>query len=372
MLLQQIADRVSRTLRKGDVVGRLGGDEFVVVLPDVKHPSALEATADRIQARFAAPFELDGSECAVTASIGIAWADLREERSPSDVLRDADTAMYEAKRRGRGRSVRFQGALNDTRRRRVELERDLQGALGRRELLLEYQPLFDVTREVCGFEALVRWDSASLGRVGPAEFIPIAEETGLIEEIGGWVLQTALQRLAELRLEGATDVSMAVNLSARQLADASLPARLHELLAARDLPPGLVTVEIAEGLLVGSGGLGEQTLARVRQLGVQVSIDDFGTGVSSLAHLRRLPVDVLKIDRSFIAELGRGEADREIVGGVIDLARRLGMQTVAEGVETEEQLRILRELGCDLVQGFLLARPLPADQLARVLAPRAG
>jgi EAL domain-containing protein (putative c-di-GMP-specific phosphodiesterase class I) len=229
-----------------------------------------------------------------------------------------------------------------------------------------------VTREVCGFEALVRWDSASLGRVGPAEFIPIAEETGLIEEIGEWVLQTALQRLAELRLEGATDVSMAVNLSARQLADVGLPARLHELLAARDLPPGLVTVEIAEGLLVGSGGLGEQTLARIRQLGVQVAIDDFGTGVSSLAHLRRLPVDTLKIDRSFIAELGRGEADREIVGGVIDLARRLGMHTVAEGVETEEQLRILRELRCDLVQGFLLARPLPADQLARVLAARAG
>ncbi len=366
MLLQQVATRVAEVLRRGDIVGRLGGDEFVVVLPDVKRPSALEAAAQRIQSRFEPVFELDGVECAVTASIGIAWADLREERTPSDVLRDADTAMYEAKRRGRGRSVRFHGALNDSRRRRVELERHLQGALERSELLLEYQPLFDAERNVTGFEALVRWNSESLGRVEPGEFIPVAEEIGLIEEIGAWVLVAAFDQLAELRRQGS-GISMAVNLSARQLGDIGLPARLDELLSQRRIPPDRATVEITEGLLVAAGGPGEQTLARIRELGVQVAIDDFGTGFSSLAYLRRLPADVLKIDRAFIAELGREQADREIVGAVIDLARRLGIRTVAEGVETEDQLRILAELRCELVQGFLLARPTAAEQLAALL-----
>ena len=329
---------------------------------------ALEATAQRIQGRFAPAFELDGAECAVTVSIGIASADLRVERSPSDVLRDADTAMYEAKRRGRGRSVQFQAALNDNRRRRVELERHLQGAAERGELVLEYQPLFGADGTVASFEALLRWDSEALGRVAPGEFIPIAEEIGTIEEIGAWVLVEAFDRLARLRAEGFADVSMAVNLSARQLSDVGLPARLQELLTVRSIPARQATVEITEGLLVASGGPGEGTLARIRELGVDVAIDDFGTGFSSLAYLRRLPADVLKIDRAFIAELDGEAVDREIVGAVIELARRIGIRTVAEGVETAEQLAILRELRCDVIQGFLLARPLPGGELIDVLA----
>jgi diguanylate cyclase (GGDEF)-like protein len=372
LLLQEVARRVDAVLRNGDVVSRLGGDEFVVLLRDVSSPEALGRAAQRIQDRFRAPFELDGVERAVvTASVGIAWADVREDHSPSDVLRDADTAMYEAKRNGRGRSVRFHTALNESRRRRVELERHLQGALARRELSLEYQPLFTPDGRVASFEALVRWHSGTLGRVGPAEFIPVAEEVGLIEEIGAWVTGQAFDRLAVLRRDGAQEVVMAVNLSARELADAGLPQRLADLLASREIPPAQAMVEVTERLFVASGGPGEDTLKRLRALGIQVAIDDFGTGFSSLAYLGRLPADILKIDRAFIAELG-GEADREIVGAVIDLARRLGIRTVAEGVETEEQRTILRELRCDLLQGFLLSRPLPSDALGRVLDGSSG
>ncbi len=368
LLLVQVAERVSEVLRKGDIVGRLAGDEFVVVLADVRLPEALELAAARIQTCFAAPFELDGVECGVTASIGIAWADVRQAHTPSDVLRDADTAMYEAKRRGRGQSVRFHAALNESRRRRVELERHLQGALERDELLLEYQPLFSLDGAVVSLEALVRWQSVPIGRVGPGEFIPIAEENGMIEAIGTWVLGTAFDRLAALRATGLTEVAMAVNLSAHQLGESSLPGRLEELFRDRGIPPGRVTVEITESMLVAAGGPGEETLARIRGLGIQVAIDDFGTGFSSLAYLRRLPADVLKIDRAFIAELALGVADREIVGAVIDLARRLGMRTVAEGVETDRQLAILRELRCDAVQGFLLARPMGEAAVSRLLS----
>ncbi len=372
LLLQEVARRVDKVLRKGDVVSRLGGDEFVVVLRDVASPEALERAAQRIQDQFQMPFELDGIDCVVSSSVGISWADVREDHNPSDVLRDADTAMYEAKRRGRGRSVRFQAALNESRRRRVEIERHLQGALERRELLLEYQPLFSRVGRVVSFEALVRWHSGTLGRVSPVEFIPVAEEVGLIEEIGAWVLHAAFERLATLRRDGTCDVAMAVNLSARELADAALPERLAELLRSREIPPALVTVEVTERLFVDSGGSGEVTLEQLRALGVQVAIDDFGTGFSSLAYLRRLPADILKIDRAFIAELSGEVADREIVGAVIDLARRLGIRTVAEGVETEAQRTILDELRCDYLQGFLLGRPLPSHALGRVLDDQPG
>jgi diguanylate cyclase (GGDEF)-like protein len=367
LVLQEVARRVEAALRRGDVVSRLGGDEFVVVLRDVVSPEALEHAAQRIQDRFRGPFELDGVDCLVTASVGIAWADVRDDHSPSDVLRDADTAMYEAKRRGRGRSVPFHAELNESRRRRVELERHLQGALERRELLLEYQPVFSRDGRVVSFEALVRWQSETLGRVSPGEFIPVAEEVGLIEEIGAWVLGEAFARLAALRRAGAREVAMAVNLSARELADVALPERVAELLASLDIPPGLATVEVTERLFVDLGGPGGETLERLRALGVQVAIDDFGTGFSSLAYLRRLPADILKIDRAFISGLGGQAADREIVGAVIDLAGRLGIRTVAEGVETDEQRAILDELRCDYLQGFLLSRPLPSDGLGRML-----
>jgi diguanylate cyclase (GGDEF)-like protein len=370
--LQQAARRIEQTLRHGDIVGRLGGDEFVVVLQGVNEPRELATAAARIQQSFEAPFRFDGSEHRVTVSIGIAWAALDHGRAPTDVLREADTAMYEAKRRGRGRSVEFRAEFDATRRRRAELERHLQGALDRGELLLEYQPLFTARGRVAGLEALLRWHGPRLGLVGPSEFIPIAEELGLIEEIGRWVVDAAFTRLAELRERGATELTMAVNFSARQLADVSLPGRLAELLERLGIPPALAGVEITEGVLVSAGGPAVETLERLRAHGLQVAIDDFGTGFSSLAYLRRLPADVLKIDRGFIAELGHERADADIVGAVIDLARRLDIRTVAEGVETEEQLRILRELACDLVQGYLLARPLPSDGLAHLLGQPAG
>ncbi len=368
VVLQQAARRIAHTLRQGDIVGRLGGDEFVVVLQGVNQPNEPGAAAERIQQSFHSPFEVDGSEVVVTISIGIAWAELEHSRSPTDVLREADTAMYEAKRRGRGRSVEFRAELDASRRRRGELEHHLQGALDRGELLLEYQPLFTAGGRVAGLEALLRWHGPQLGRVGPAEFIPIAEELGLTEEIGRWVVDAAFARLAELRHGGATGLSMAVNLSARQLEDVSLPDRVDDLLGRLGIPPGRAGVEITEGVLLSAGAPAVQTLERLRAVGLQVAIDDFGTGFSSLAYLRRLPADVLKIDPTFIAELGHERADADIVGAVIDLARRLEIRTVAEGVETEEQLRILRELACDLLQGYLLARPLPSEGLGEALA----
>ena len=367
LLLREAGRRIGEALRHGDMVGRLGGDEFVVVLQAVEEPAELRRAATRIQQRFATPFELDGSETGVTVSIGIAWAELGHGRSPGDLLRDADTAMYEAKRSGRGRSVEFRAELDAGRRRRTELERHLHGALDRGELLLEYQPVFAPDGTVISLEALVRWDGPQLGRIGPAEFIPIAEEMGLIEQIGAWVLQAAYTQLALLRAAGALDVAMAVNLSARQLADLGLPGELDALLGRLAIPRERAIVEVTESLLVASGGPGVGTLERLRGLGLKVAIDDFGTGFSSLAYLRRLPADVLKIDRAFIAELGHHRADADIVGAVIDLARRLGFRTVAEGVETEPQLRVLRALDCDLVQGFLLARPMPGDAVQGLL-----
>ncbi|MBV9816833.1 MAG: EAL domain-containing protein [Solirubrobacterales bacterium] len=366
-LLQQLASRITAALRKGDIIARLGGDEFVVVLQGITTRDALGAAIERIEDQLETTFDLDGSESAVTVSIGIASTQLPQDRSPSDLLRDADTAMYEAKRRGRGRAVTFHPSLDESRRRRVERERHLQGALERDELRLEYQPIFSATGEIEGLEALVRWAGPGSALVGPSEFIPIAEELGIIEEIGGWVMEVAFTRLAQLREAGADEITMAVNLSARELADPTLAGRVTDLLERLRIPPDRVCLEITERLLVSAGGAAEQALASLRAMGVQVAIDDFGTGFSSLAHLRRLPADVLKIDRSFIAELGKEQADTDIVGSVIDLARRLNIRTVAEGVETDDQLRILRELACDRLQGFRLARPLSVEQLAEML-----
>jgi diguanylate cyclase (GGDEF)-like protein len=362
-LLQQTAERLSTLVRTGDMVARLGGDEFVVIMQGVDEPDGVDRAAVRIQELFEAPFVLLGAEIRVTASVGSTCAELGDRRAAEDLIHEADIAMYEAKRRTRGQSVRFGSELSDRRRRRVALERGLDSALANAELHLEYQPILDHEFNVSCLEALARWQSGELGRVGPDEFIPVAEEMGLMGELGIWVLDSALATLADLDQSGESGLSMAVNVSAAQLNDLSLPARVKNLLIKHAIDADRLCLEITEGILIANTGPVIAILEQVRDLGVKIALDDFGTGFSSLAYLRRLPADILKIDRAFVNELDHSENGSDVVEAVVDLARRLNLQTVAEGVETEAQLDLLCGMSCSFFQGYLFSKPLPQSAL---------
>lgn len=362
-VLQQTADRLATLVRTGDMVARLSGDEFVVVMQGVDVPDGVDGAAERIQALFEAPFVLLGAEIRVTASTGSTIAELGERRSAEDLIHEADLAMYEAKRRTRGKSVRFGSELSARRQRRVALERHLDSALANGELHLEYQPILDRDYNVFCLEALARWQSPDLGRVPPDEFIPVVEEMGLMGELGTWVLDRALSTLADLDGAGGARVSMAVNVSAIQLGDLSLPARVENLLIQYGIEADRLCLEITEGILIANTGPVIAILEQVRDLGVKIALDDFGTGFSSLAYLRRLPADILKIDRTFVSELDQTEHGGDVVEAVVDLARRLNLQTVAEGVETEGQLDILAAMNCSFYQGYLFSKPLPVSAL---------
>ena len=365
-LLQEVAGRVTARLRSGDLVARIGGDEFLIVLQGVNDPAELDTAAQRLRSSFKVPFHVVGADTRISASIGVASAELGVPSAAEDLIREADLAMYEAKRRGRGRWVRYGQRLSAERLRRVEIERHLEDALGAGEIHLHYQPLLDDELTTVGFEALARWTSPELGRVGPDEFIPIAEESGLIHRLGAHVLDTALETLAQLHRNTELELFMGVNISAAQLTDITLPDQIDTLLERHRLNGNQVCLEITESTLIANTDSAVPILDRLRSNGVKIALDDFGTGFSSLAYLRRLPADILKIDRAFVAELENTETDAHVVAAVVDLARHLNIKTVAEGVETEEQLAILRQTRCNLFQGNLFSKPLPSDQLHRL------
>jgi diguanylate cyclase (GGDEF)-like protein/PAS domain S-box-containing protein len=366
-LLVAISRRLQSCLRDGDALARLGGDEFTVLLHDVHGSDQAKAIAQRIQGAIQAPLSLGGREIVVSASIGIALS-VADYRSPHDIMRDADSAMYRAKTGGKARHELFDAEMHAQALDRLEFENDLRHAVARKELTLNYQPIVSLASgRSMGFEALLRWERG--GRpVPPAAFIPVAEEIGLMEPLGAWVLQEACRQFAEWQKQFPHDVmGIAVNVSAGQLAQPNFISIVLGAVREAGLTPGDLRLEITETTVLRSPEVVEAVLLELRALGVKTYLDDFGTGFSSLSHLHRLPVDALKIDRSFVESL----TDRcrpAIVESILALARTIGTDVIAEGVETEDQLLELVRLGCAQAQGFLFSSPLPASAVEAFLA----
>lgn len=364
-LLQAIATRLRSTVRASDLVARLGGDEFTVVLTDLEDPDAAVAQAERVLDAIRLPVELDGCEVEVGASIGIA-VHPRDAADIEELLSSADAAMYTAKAGKVGGIHLYTGEMRQRQARRQALERSLRQAVAGNEFCLFYQPQIEVrSGRLVGFEALIRWRHPELGLISPAEFIHLTEETGLIGPIGEWVLKTACAQLAGWRRRGHRELSLAVNLSPRQMHETGLASLLARLLAEHGLPPGLLELEITESHLLQKPEEVRRMLAAFSQIGVRVSLDDFGTGFSSLNHLRAFPGASLKIDRSFIQGIEENGSDAAIVRSLIAMAHSLNLKVIAEGVERPAQLRMLTEYGCDYVQGFLLGEPAPAEEIGR-------
>jgi len=364
-LLRATGDRIKSVLRSADTVARFGGDEFAVLLDEVVHPSIAARTADRIAQALATPFTVGDRELFVSASIGIAIG-----CDPEELLRAADVAMYRVKAGGKGHHAFYEPAMDDAVFSRLELVADLRRAALRNEFVLHYQPTVSLAdRRIVGVEALLRWQHPTRGLIPPLEFVSLAEETGLIVSIGRMVLMKACQQVAtwqrELKLE--PPLRLAVNVSARQLQDPGFAADVDGALRASGLDPSCLTLELTESVLMQSGPLGTAALGRLRQLGVQLALDDFGTGYSSLGYLQELPVQVVKIDRSFVQDMHKRERSAALVRAIIDLGGGLGLSLVAEGVEEEAQAAELRRLGCDTGQGFLFARPLETEALEELL-----
>jgi diguanylate cyclase (GGDEF)-like protein len=359
-LLAVVAERLRGCVRSGDVVARLGGDEFAVVVPDGARVA--RSVGERVLAALATPAELtDGTVVSLRGSLGIATPLDDGERSLNALMRNADLAMYLAKSQGKDRLVVYADGMAEDARRRNELQHDLAAAAEAGQLRLHYQPTVRLDDgEITGFEALVRWQHPERGLVPPVEFVPLAEQTGAITGIGRWVLRQAVVQGAAWSSSAQRPLRMAVNLSPRQLMDDDVPALVREVLAETGFPACQLTLEVTEGVLVQNFERVVAQLNELRALGVSIAIDDFGTGFSSLSRLRRLPADVLKIDRSFVTDLTDGGSSSSLVSSIIELARTLGLDVIAEGVETEEQRAALRNLQCAQAQGYLFARPQPA------------
>jgi diguanylate cyclase (GGDEF)-like protein len=367
-LLIALSARLQQVTRGSDTVARLGGDEFVV-LCEVESEDEAFAIAERVADAWEHPIRVgSGGEVFVSASIGIAVA--RGHCSAEKMLREADAAMYRAKEGGRGRSELFDEEMRRDAFERLRTESALRRAVERGQFRILYQPILDIAGgRLSGFEALVRWDRPGHGAlVKPAEFIPIAEETGLIAPMGRWVLQQATADLAAWRLRNpAADVRLTVNVSGRQLARHEFLDEVRAALRRSGLRPENLGLEITESVLFKDASAPRSTLEALRAMGVRILLDDFGTGYSSLARLKGFPVDAIKIDRSFVAGLGSDDEDTAIVGAIVEIARSLGLEAIAEGVERPDQLARLRELGCTAAQGYLLAAPRPAEELDAAL-----
>lgn len=362
-LLVAVAQRIRRSVRSVDCVARLGGDEFTVVLADLTGPAAAATAAQNICRALVIPFQIDGHEIFISTSVGISLYP-NDGSDTGTLLKHADTAMYRAKKTSAGFQF-FEPSMAYSISEHVRLENDLRQALERQELELVYQPQAGLdSGQIIGMEALLRWRHPTRGLVMPDVFIPLAEETGLINAIGAWVLHTACAQLQAWIISGLPILRMAVNLSARQLLQKDFAATVEQVLTDTGLPPHLLELEITESTLMEHAEDTLLALHRLHSLGVRLTIDDFGTGYSSLAYLKRFPVDIIKIDRSFVRDLPHDMDDAAIVTSIIALAHSLRLEVVAEGVETEAQLRFLREQSCDLIQGYYLSKPVSAEQLA--------
>jgi diguanylate cyclase (GGDEF)-like protein/PAS domain S-box-containing protein len=367
-LLAAAAPRLRHAVRSSDTVARFGGDEFAILLEEIAGERDAIETAQRIAGMFTRPFVLDGSEHFVTASIGIALAEGGE--LAEDVIRDADAAMYRAKERGRARYELFDEGMRGRAISRLRVENDLRRALERDELTLDYQPLVSCRDfSIVGVEALIRWEHPGRGRIPPGEFIPVAEENGLIEPIGCWVLENACRQAARWYRQrpDAAPISMAVNLSAVQIANRALAETVAGVLRGSGLDAAFLTLEITESVMLADADGLTDALGALKTIGVKLVLDDFGTGYSSLAYLTRMPLDALKVDRSFIDGLGTEPRDTAITEAIVAMAHALSLDVVGEGVETEQQLAELSRLGCDYAQGFHFARPIPAAAITAML-----
>ena len=372
-LLLTVTERLSACVRPGDTVARLGGDEFTVLLEDLDDEAQAVGLAERIAATLSVPLVVSGREVFTTASLGIACengATLGAGRTPDDLVRDADTAMYQAKTQGKSRAVVFDAKMNVQAVNRLELEMDLRRALEKEEFRVFYQPIVSLeTRRVCEVEALVRWEHPVRGLVPPGDFIPLAEETGLIVPLGLWVLWEACQqgRAWQQSHRAGPPLRVSVNVSARQLQQPDLVAQVAQVLAGTGLAPACLKLEITESVMMLDADETIPRLHALRALGVHLAVDDFGTGYSSMAYLSSLPIDTLKIDRSFVTKMGRSEDDAAIVRAIVTLAKTLSLQITCEGIETADQLAHLCSLDCDQGQGYHFSRPLPAAECAALL-----
>jgi len=352
-----------------DTLARFGGDEFAILLSGISDGDDAERVAQRIQNDLTLPFELDKNSSFTSASIGIALSDTGYDH-PDDILRDADTAMYRAKENGKARYELFDLGMHARAVSRLKLESDLRQAVEQNEFCVHYQPIVALDSErLAGFEALVRWNHPERGLVHPAEFVPAAEETGLIVPIGLWVLEEACATLHKWQQQSPChrSLTLSVNLSARQLSQLDLVDQVKQTLERTKLDPRCLKLEITESVVMENAEAATNMFKQLRTLGVQLSIDDFGTGYSSLSYLHRFPVNYLKIDRSFVSRMTETNDNAEIVRTIVTLARNLGLEVIAEGVETLEQKEQLRALGCEYGQGYFFARPVAADKVLPLL-----
>jgi diguanylate cyclase (GGDEF)-like protein/PAS domain S-box-containing protein len=357
-VLKALGSRIQRAIRAGDAAARLGGDEFAVLLTTGVEPAEAVKAAERLLHAISEPVGLERGQLSITASIGIALGS-----DADDMLKQADAAMYRAKAQRDVGYAFFDPVLDRSAVHRSRRIAELREGLDRGEFTLHYQPLVDLeTQEISGYEALVRWDHPTEGELGPLEFIPLAEETGLIIPIGNWVLDEACARGAELHAEHGREVGMSVNVSARQFQHPDFVSHLERALRKSGFPPRCLMLELTESVLLTAGSLLEQRLSTLKETGVTLALDDFGTGYASLSYLQRFPVDVVKIDRSFIAEIDDASTDLVLLKGIIDLSKGLGLNLVAEGVETKEQHHIVRRLGCHGAQGFYFGYPTQVAQ----------
>jgi diguanylate cyclase (GGDEF)-like protein/PAS domain S-box-containing protein len=375
LVLAEVGERVKRCVRTGDTAARLGGDEFAILLETATDGAEAAEVAARILTALQGPFHLEDKEVFVRASIGISSADHGQESGPEgaeELLRNADVAMYMAKESGKGRYQVFEPAMHDTALRRLELKADLQRAVDNHEFFLEYQPIIKLrSGDVVGLEALVRWRHPVRGVVAPTNFIPLAEETGLIAPIEAWVLReacTAARTLLDRRTGRA--IYMAVNLSARELQGGDIVQEITNALNDTGLAPANLVIEITESVMMRDLELSIQRLGQLKELGVQIAVDDFGTGYSSLNYIRRFPVDILKVDKSFIDGVAESGEEAALTAAIIELATILNLQPVAEGIERAEQLEKLLALNCELGQGFYFAAPMAIESVEELLSAR--
>ena len=368
LLLKEVAARLRQCVRASDVVGRLGGDEFVVLLDRILSVEAAADTARRVLASLHTPITIMGHECRVTCSVGIATYP-NDARDAATLMKHADMAMYLAKEEGKNNFQFYSADMAPMSVEHLELEVRLAQALQRGELSLQYQPRVDIgTGRILAGEALLRWWNADFGTVSPAQFIPLAEDTGLIVAIGQWVLRTACEQNMAWQRRGLPSIVMSVNLSPRQFKEPSLLSDIEAILAETGMAPELLELEITESMIMQHVDIAAEKAAAMKKLGIKLAIDDFGTGYSSLSQLKRFPIDTLKIDRAFVRDIPQSVDDTAITKAVVSLGKALGVRVVAEGVETAEQYRFLRENGCDEMQGFYFSKPCHPDAFAELIA----
>ena len=381
-LLVGVASRLEKCLRATDmvarvgrdfIVARLGGDEFTVLLDDLKDPSDARQAAERLMKTVAAPFNLNGKEVFTSVSVGIALSNAAKYELPDEILRDADTAMYRAKSLGKARFEVFDADMRASVMARLQLEMDLHRAIERQEFSNFYQPIISLASgEIVGFESLLRWNHPTRGHLGPEEFIAVAEETGLIRELGWWNLRESCRQMSLWRkaYPEYSNLAISVNLSPKQFLQPNLIRDIEDVLVELKLPSSALKLELTESTVMGNPSAAIEMLEQIKALGISLAIDDFGTGYSSLSYLHRFPLDTLKIDRSFISGIGDGTSNEdgtEIARTIMPMAFNLRLDVVAEGVETGEQLALLTRLKCKYGQGYYFSKPLPAADAALLL-----